>query len=385
MNKENNVIFSGKKTSFKINFIKLAFLIFVFAVIVLAFYALIPLISAFIIAFIISYLIGPVLEFFEGKHIPRLFIIILIFILIIILFAFLITLVKMYFPKQDDILRFKETAMLNLNNLKIYLSQQIDFVHWDEIFTGIQTRLDSEFSITKKLPPLISSLPGMFSLIIIVPFLVFFFLLNGRDMKKKFLSIIPNKYFEMTLITIAEIDNIIGKYIRGTLLESLIVGLLTSFGFYVMGFPPTTAFISGMIAGLANAIPYLGPIIGAIIGVSICILNLVPLNYVNLFGLQASVIGVIVVVIIAQIIDQIIIQPSIIGKSVDLHPILIIIGVIAGSNLFGFIGMLIAIPLLAIIKVVIVTLYKHLKDFQLLKDNLFSIIIKNAYYSDEGE
>lgn len=385
MNKENNVIYSGKKTSFKINFIKLAFLIFVLAVIVLSIYALIPLILAFVIAFIISYLIGPILEFFEGKHIPRLLIIILIFILIIILFIFLVILVKMYFPKQEDILRFKDTALLNLHNLKNYLAQKIDFIHWDEIFTGIDNRLESEFSITNKLPPLISSLPGMFSLIIIIPFLVFFFLLNGRDMKKKFLSIIPNKYFEMTLITISEIDNIIGKYIRGTLLESLVVGLLTSFGFYIIGFPPTTAIITGMIAGFANAIPYLGPIIGGIIGVSICILNLVPANYVSLFGLHASVIGVIAVVIIAQLIDQIIIQPSILGKSVDLHPILIIIGIIAGSNLFGFIGMLIAIPLLAIIKVVIVTLYKHLKGFQLLKDNLFSIIIKNALYSDEGE
>ena len=68
---------------------------------------------------------------------------------------------------------------------------------------------------------------------------------------------------------------------------------------------------------------------------------------------------------IQNVIEEIILKPTIIGKSVDLHPILVIIGVIAGSNLFGFIGMLIAIPVLAIIKVMTVTLYKQLNQFQL--------------------
>ena len=375
--------FYNRKTFFKMNFIKFIFYIFLLSVFFLALYALISFITALIFAFIISYIFDPLLTFFERKHIPRFIVISLIFILIIIFFILLIILVKNYFPNQEKILNFENIVITNLTNLKKYLSQKINFINWDEIFSNIQANFDSE--IRKKIPRLLAGLPNMFSLIIIVPFCVFFFLLNGREMKKKILSIVPNKYFEMSLITIAEIDNILGKYIRGTLFESLIMGILTSLGFYIAGFPPSTAIISGMLAGFANIIPYLGPLIGVIIGVSICVLNLIPADYINIIGLNASVVGVIFVIIIVQLIEELILKPTIIGKSVDLHPLLVMLGVIAGSNLFGFIGMLIAIPVIAVIKVMIVTLYKQLNEFQFLSNNLFNVTTKNIYFDDELE
>ncbi len=380
--KEENNIFN-KKTVLKINYIKFFFYVFLLTVIILAAYALVPLLTAFVIAFIISYIIEPILTFFERKRIPRIIVITIIFILTILFFILLIVLVKNYFPTQQEMSNFNKTVISQLEKLKIYLTQKINFINWKEIFSNIQFQLDSE--LTKKIPSLISNLPNMFSLVIIIPFCIFFFLLNGKQIKKKILSIVPNKYFEMSLITIAEVDNILGRYIRGTLFESLLMGILISLGFYAIGFPPSTAFISGMIAGIANIIPYLGPLIGIIIGSSIYLLNLIPAGYVNIIGLNASILGVIIVIIAVQLIEETILKPTIIGKSVDLHPLLVILGIIAGSNLFGFIGMLIAIPVIAVIKVMIVTLYKQLNEFQLLSDNLFSIITKNFYYSDELE
>ena len=383
MIKQKENILLNKKTTFKINYIKLLFYLFLLVVAILAIYALIPFITAFIIAFIISYLFEPLLIFFERKHIPRFVIILLILLSIIIFFILIIILIKNYYPSQEDLSNFEKILTTNLINLKIYLSEQINFINWNEIFSNIQIHLDSE--LKKRIPILLSSLPNMFSLIIIIPFSVFILLLNGREMKKRLLSLVPNRYFEMSLTAIAEVDNILGKYIRGTLIESLFMGILISLGFYIIGFPPSTAIISGMIAGIANIIPYLGPIIGVLIGGSICILNLIPSDYINIIGLQASIVGVIIVIIAVQIIEEIILKPTIIGKSVDLHPILVIIGIIAGSNLFGFIGMLIAIPVLAIIKVMTVTLYKQLTQFQLLSENLFSITTKNIPYIEDIE
>ncbi|MCG8570729.1 MAG: AI-2E family transporter, partial [Spirochaetes bacterium] len=198
------------------------------------------------------------------------------------------------------------------------------------------------------------------------------------EIKKGFLSLIPNKYFEMSLITLSEVDNIFGNYIRGNLLESLIIAIISIVGFYIIGFPPITALVIGLINGLTNAIPYVGPLIGLVIGLAVCIFKLIPPDYVPLFGIEASIIGVIIVAIFAQVLDNIAIKPTVIGKSVNLHPLVVILGVMAGSKMFGFIGLLAAIPVIAIIKVVIITLYKQLKGFNLLSEHLISINFKKT-------
>lgn len=383
MNDFDRGTISGNKSYFQFNFIKLTFYLFVLFVIIFAVYSVVPLIGAIMIAFIISYIINPLITFFERKQIPRVLGVLLIFILIIILFVFLVIAVRKYFPSQEEIAGLKLKMINNMEELKISLMARYDFIDWDIVFEKIVKRVDSESSLTEKLPALVSSMAGMFSLLIIIPFCIFFFLLNGREMKKGLLNFIPNQYFEMTLRTISEVDSIFGNYIRGTLIESSVIGLISSIGFYVIGFPLSTSLITGMIAGLANAIPYLGPLIGLILGYAIIVLNLIPESFVSVFGLSASIVGVTIVVAIAQTLDNIIIKPYVIGKSVNLHPLLVILGVMAGSSLFGVVGMLVAIPVIAIIKVVVTTLYKQLKGFHLLSDNTFSIVSKSVYYSDE--
>ena len=367
-----------KETVFQINFVKLTFYLFLLFVFIFAVYSAIYLIQAVIIAFIISYIINPIVAYFERKQVPRIFVIIVIFLIIILIIISLIILIKTFFPSQKEIVDIKLMVIDKLGRLKILLSNKYNFIDWEQVFEILIKKVNTESSITEKIPDLLSSLAGMFSLIIIIPFCIFFFLLNGREMKKGFLTVVPNRYFEMSLITIAEVDNIFGEYIRGTLLECLIVGVFTSFGFFIIGFPITTAIITGIIAGFVNAIPYIGPLFGAIIGVAICVLDLIPMEYhTPIIGLHASIFGVFIVVATVQLIDNVVIKPGIIGKSVNLHPLLVILGVMAGSKLFGFVGMVIAIPVIAIIKVVIQTLYKQLKGFQFLSDNIFKVVTKS--------
>lgn len=369
------------KTFLQVNFIKFSFYLFVILIGFFTLYALVPLLGGVVIAFIISYIINPLVGYFERQQIKRIWVIVVVFIVIVFLLILLFYGVKEFFPSQEDISKFQAKTITNLNQLKNNLKALYPIIDWDDINDGLISKVRSSFTVTDTIPRIISNISSVFSLLVVIPFSVFFFLLNEREIKKWMLSFIPNKYFEMSLITLREVDNIFGSYIRGTLLECIVIGLTASAGWYVCGFPLTTALITGTLAGLANAIPYVGPIFGGILGVSLYVLNLIPADNVSMFGISPSVINIIVVIVIVQVLDQFL-KPAILGKSVNLHPLIVILGIMAGSNLFGFVGMLAAIPVIAIIKVVISTLYKQLKGFGFLSETILSIITQNTFDSE---
>jgi putative permease len=103
---------------------------------------------------------------------------------------------------------------------------------------------------------------SLFSLSIIVPFILFFLLKDGTGMKKGIISLVPNRFFEMSLNLIDTVDRHLGAYIRGQMAVASSVGALSALGLWIVGVP--YYFVIGMFAGLANLIPYLGPVAGAI-------------------------------------------------------------------------------------------------------------------------
>ena len=201
---------------------------------------------------------------------------------------------------------------------------------------------------------------------LLMPF-VFLFLLFDRGQINKFLiKVTPNRYFELTLTLFEQVDRAIGKYLRGTLLECSLVGLTLGLGLFLIGIDVNIAIIIGLVAGLANAIPFLGPFIGLVVGLSYALIveNIDPIiPFVtpdNLF------IGVFIVVAIAQVLDNVIYQPIVLGSAVNLHPLVVVIGVMGGSILFGFAGMLLAIPTIVICKVVVENLFVELKAYKII-------------------
>lgn len=376
LNNSNNGNFK-LKTHLQFNFIKLSFYLFIFMIFLLAVYSLIPLLNGVFIAFIIFYLINPLVGYFERKQIQRIWIVTTVFIFISLLLIFTFFLIKEVLPTPTEISNFQNKAITNMSGVIDSLKEKYPVINWEEMKTGIIEKINSSLSLTDAIPKIISNISDISSLLVVISFTIFFLLLNEREIKKWVLSFIPNKYFEMSLITIREVDNIFGSYIRGTLLESFVIGVLTTGGWYICGFPFSTAIISGMIVGLLNALPYVGPLFGGVLGVLLFILNLVPPTSHSIFGISPSMINIVVVVLIVQTLDQFI-KPLIIGKSVNLHPLIVILGIIAGSNLFGFLGMLLAIPIIAVIKVVISTLYRQLKGFGFLSDNIASVITQKV-------
>ncbi|MBU0561266.1 MAG: AI-2E family transporter [Bacteroidetes bacterium] len=201
---------------------------------------------------------------------------------------------------------------------------------------------------------------------IVLPFVFIFLLIDDGRIKRFIISLVPNRYFEMALTTFDNVDDAIGNYLRGTLLQSSLVGLTFIVGLVLIGFKVDASILIGLVAGISNAIPFLGPVIGLGVGLTYALIadNVTPL--IPFMGSEDVVIGVFIVVLIAQGLDNSIFQPLVLGKAVDLHPLIVILGVTGGSIIYGFIGMLFAIPTIVIIKVIISTFYKQLKAYYII-------------------
>jgi len=200
---------------------------------------------------------------------------------------------------------------------------------------------------------------------IILPFVFIFVLIDEGEIKSFFLGLIPNRYFEMAFTTFTNVDKAIGNYLRGTLLQSSLVGLIIFLGLLLIGFKIQAAIFIGIIAGISNAIPFLGPVIGLGTGLLYAII-VEGIDPIFPFLPQNPLVGVLIVVLIAQFLDNAVFQPLVLGKAVNLHPLVVVIGVTGGSIIAGFWGMLLAIPTIVIVNVVISTIYRQAKAYYII-------------------
>lgn len=191
------------------------------------------------------------------------------------------------------------------------------------------------------------------TVLFLFPFLSFFMLLDGRQLSRNLIALVPNNWFELALSLKHEINLQIGEVIRARLLESLIVGVIVWVGLILVGFP--YSHLLAIFAAAANLIPYIGPFIGGIPALIIAWINgYVGLEFFFVLGIYAF----------AQLVDILIIIPVLVAKIANLHPIVIILSIIIGSQLMGILGMIISIPIASTIKITLVTFYRHIKDFR---------------------
>jgi predicted PurR-regulated permease PerM len=132
------------------------------------------------------------------------------------------------------------------------------------------------------------------------------------------------------------VTRVLGGWLRGTLIQSAVIAVLLTIGFWIAGVPYALAI--GVIGGLLNVVPYVGPVITALLAVAA---GLFIGPWTALWGL--------VVVVAVQLFNQVILAPRIMSEQVDLHPLLVILSLLVGASLFGIPGMVLAVPVAAII------------------------------------
>ena len=204
------------------------------------------------------------------------------------------------------------------------------------------------------------------SLWLVTPLVFLTLLFDDGELKRGLIRSVPNRYFEMTLTVIDKINDALGRYLRGTAIECFLVGASLTLCLFLVGVEMSWAATIGAIAGLANAIPFLGPVIGLAVGLLYAIMTetIQPLlPFVNDHNLLPAIVAAVALV---QLADNAVFQPYILGSAVDLHPLVVILSVIGGATLFGFAGMLFAIPAVMVLKVVVTTFFRQLRAYSVI-------------------
>ncbi len=212
--------------------------------------------------------------------------------------------------------------------------------------------LVAEYSV-KAATALTSAITTVFELLL-APFVAFFILKDGERFKKKLIRAIPNRYFEMGLNVLDKIEAQITGYIRGLVLEATALGIMSAIGSAILGI--NFAFVIGLIVGLASFVPYLGAFVGAIPALLISVVQ---------FGDGRMILPLIIMFVIVHLIDDLVVQPLVYSHSVGMHPVEVVFVLLIFGELFGLFGMLIAIPVEAIIKVSVKEIHWGLTHYKI--------------------
>lgn len=240
-----------------------------------------------------------------------------------------------------------------LDNIDIYVEDLAKKLNLTNIsfFDVVYGRISDETNIffrnfsNSLVDNLISSLESIISLAI-VPIVTYYFLVDGELIFNKLLLILPTEKRVLAKKVITHIDKVLSRYIISQLLLSLIIGILTTIALFFL--KVKFSILLGVFNGVLNIIPYFGPIIGGI-----------PAVFIALMESPNKALWTLVIVFIIQQIEGNILSPKITGDSTDMHPIIIIILLLIGDKLGGFIGMIIIVPIGVIIKII----YEDINDY----------------------
>lgn len=315
-------------------------------IIALLLYYYSTLLGYVIIAMIFSYILDPLVSRMQSTGMNRTFAITLTLSALILILVWISTNVIPIIANQ----MVELAGQLNIQNIEnitqqieYRLTQKFGFLPDGFLSDNLIDVLQKVFNIGE-IPSALSNIIGIFTNIfyatLIIPFATFFFLKDGTKIRRDLLQIVPNKYFETTLSLIDKIESRLGMYFRSVMLQSFIVAIASYIGLSIVGL--NNALSVGIAVGLANTIPYFGPIIGYVLSIIVSIIEV---------GNFSLVLPCILAILFVQMLDNIVLQPLIFSRSADMHPVAILFIIMIGAETAGILGMLVAIPIATIIKI----------------------------------
>ena len=192
--------------------------------------------------------------------------------------------------------------------------------------------------------------------VVIIPFVTFFLLKDGLQIRRSLVGLMPNRYFEVTLAILDKVENNIGRYFRALLVQCTSIAVIASLLLWIVGLQNAIAI--GIFTGLANTIPYFGPFLGFLCGTLVGIAQTGNLVLVPWVALAMA---------LTQLADNVLLQPLIFSRAAKAHPLVILFVVLIGARLGGIVGMLIAIPVTTTVRVVVEQLLWSLRNYRIMR------------------
>ncbi len=305
------------------------------------------ILTPFVFAAIFAYLFNPTVNFFDKKiKLPRSLSVILIFLVLISLFiAFIFFVGRALILESSE---FRLSAASTILNARAEIDTLPPYVR-PAFNEAIQSASSSDFlkasSIFTVFPRAVS---GIIALLI---FIVssFYFLKDGKNIIEKLILFSPMKYKVELEILLRRINSVLGSYLRGQVFLIFIVSLILFIALSILGVK--FALLISIFSGLAEIVPIIGPIVATVAAVIAVYLGGGSSNF-PITPIQTSIIVIIIYFIVRQLQDYLI-TPHVMGRITKLHPFVVLFAVIAGGHLAGIMGLLLAVPVAAVLKILL--------------------------------
>lgn len=225
----------------------------------------------------------------------------------------------------------------------------LDLAAWldpDRIFSYVREHWESAGGVATTMLGYLGrsgfALIGFIANVVLVPFLTFYFLRDWDLLKERVAALVPRDHIETVTRLAKESDLVLGAFLRGQFSVMLVLGILYAVGLWAVGLD--LGLLIGFIAGLVSFVPYLGPASGVVLGVIAALVQYGDWTHV---ALVLGVFGV------GQVIESYFLTPRLVGDKIGLHPVAVIFAIMAGGQLFGFLGVLLALPVAAVANVLL--------------------------------
>ena len=314
-------------------------------------YWLSPVLTPFLIAATLAYLTDPLVNRLQKWHLPRVLAVSMVFIFLLFLFILGLLFILPLLEQELVLLVSKLPKIINWlqNEILPWLARflpgadSVNLQSMQETFSKNASQAGGAIgTLLKTISTSGMVLVGFFTNLVLIPVVMFYLLRDWKKLITGIHELLPRRIEPATVVLVKESDEVLSAFIRGQLMVMLGLSILYTIGLRIAGLD--LAMLIGSISGLVSIVPYLGFIVGvsaATIAAVIQYHDWIHVLYVFIaFG-------------VAQSIESSLLTPLLIGDKIGLHPVAVIFSVLAGGQLFGFMGILLALPVAAVVMVFI--------------------------------
>lgn len=303
-------------------------------------YLLSPILTPFLFAATLAYICNPLLGGLERRKVPRTLGTALVLLLLLAVFVVLLLVMLPLLVKQ--VRAIAEQMPVYVEWIRAALAPMVERQFGVEldvalIKTWLLEHVEEIRNLALRLLPSIRTgglaLIGFVVNLVLVPVVLFYFLRDWNQMVKNVDGVIPRRWHATATKLFKEIDEVLGQFLRGQLMVMLLMGIFYAVGLWIAGLD--FALSVGIIAGLVTFVPYLGVVIGV---------TLATLTGLLQFGELTPLLWVWAVFGAGQLVEGYLLVPMLVGERIGLHPVAVIFALLAFGQLFGFFGVLLALP-----------------------------------------